>query len=380
MKKRLLRFFGRTEGRAAGPEWTGGLYTLPAEVREAGRPYQPEVLVWMGEDGALLGSRVGRPGELLAKASESLAEAMEAPLTGRPHAPARLRVASAALADALARGHPGIEVVRGVTPELDAFLEEMGEEIAGEVFHDGLPDLPPEAWASFHRATAALHRANPWEVVPGEEILLAVRIPRYRVEDWILSLVGPGEGNLGWLAFPSLDDMVSFVAVASERGDPADVPSHLGLTFDASRDAPESVRRQVDENGWELAHDGVYPWVMSWEAEKGPRATTGRDVALCEAIAWALSSATGDRATLAAWRRGEPAAHRVSVSTHDGEVEVSLTPVSAERAGALEAAMGARGVSTWGGTDTGGARRPRGAARRKKKARKAAGRARKKNR
>ncbi len=65
-------------------------------VTGEGEPYRPETLFWMGAEGAILGSTVAKPGELLAMASESLQSAMEKPMYGRPHAPTRLRVASAA--------------------------------------------------------------------------------------------------------------------------------------------------------------------------------------------------------------------------------------------------------------------------------------------
>ena len=82
----------RTKKR--GVEWVGGLISLPAYVTGEGEPYRPETLVWLSDQGAVLGSTVGKPGEVLAQACESLQGAMEHPMIGRPHSPDHIRVES----------------------------------------------------------------------------------------------------------------------------------------------------------------------------------------------------------------------------------------------------------------------------------------------
>lgn len=73
----------------------------------------------------IVGSTVAKPGELLPMAGTSLRDAIEKPMFGRAPAPTRVRVASDELAEALRERHPGIEIVCAPTPELDEMLEMM---------------------------------------------------------------------------------------------------------------------------------------------------------------------------------------------------------------------------------------------------------------
>jgi hypothetical protein len=75
---------GRTgPKKTTGIEWIGGTVAMPVYVTGEGDPYRPEALFWMGADGAILGSTVAKPGELLPMASESPSRASRCPLRSR---------------------------------------------------------------------------------------------------------------------------------------------------------------------------------------------------------------------------------------------------------------------------------------------------------
>lgn len=154
----------RVPKKTAGIEWIGGTVAMPGYVTGEGEPYRPEALFWMSADGAILGSKVAKPGELLPMASESLRSTIKQPMHGRPHRPTRVRVASAALADILRTGHPGLDVVCASTPELTEMValmrEKMDEDGALEQSYLS-PAITPEAMASFFKAAAALFCAKP---------------------------------------------------------------------------------------------------------------------------------------------------------------------------------------------------------------------------
>ncbi len=111
-----------TRKKRTGVEWVGGLVSLPAYVTGEAKPYRPETLFWLGPKGEALGHAVGKPGELLGLAAESLQSTIERPMFGPPQVPERLRVASEALAVVLRAAHPRIEVVCAPTPEIGAML------------------------------------------------------------------------------------------------------------------------------------------------------------------------------------------------------------------------------------------------------------------
>jgi hypothetical protein len=150
--------------KRTGMEWVDGLVSMPGYVTGEGEPYRPQALSWMAADGAVLGHTVGRPGELVERACESLRSTIQRPMRGRPHAPDRVRVASPELAEALRAGSSGVEVVCAPTPEIDALFaamrERMGEDAEAEQSYLS-PDVDPRAIAAFFRAAAALFRAEP---------------------------------------------------------------------------------------------------------------------------------------------------------------------------------------------------------------------------
>jgi hypothetical protein len=135
----------------------------PAYVTGEGEPYRPETLFWMSAEGAVLGHTVGKPGELVELACESLRSTIEQSMFGRPHAPDRVRVASPELAETLRAGEPDLEVVCAPTPEIDAVFAAMRERMNDDAETEQSylsPDVGPGAIAAFFRAAAALFRAT----------------------------------------------------------------------------------------------------------------------------------------------------------------------------------------------------------------------------
>lgn len=324
-----------TRGRAGGKktreiEWIGGTVSMPAYVADEGEPYRPEAMFWMGADGAVIGSTVGMPGELLPMASESLQSAIDEPMVGRPHRPTRVRVASAELADALRAGHPGIDVVCAPTPELDEMLALMFEQMA----EDGAlepsylsPEITPEAMAAFFKAAAALFRAEPWKLVPDDQSLLSVTIEPFGLRDAALSVIGQMGQSLGLILFSGLDDVEAYVeaAGARERGEEPEIPPHFVLNFDRGADLAPELRKEVSEHHWEVAGANAYPWLVAVEEELVARLPTAAEVTMAEAIALALTSVAAEKKALQrAWDGGEPISRTLSVTTHAGEVEVTL--------------------------------------------------------
>jgi hypothetical protein len=157
-------------------EWIGSLVSMPAYVTGEGEPYQPEALFWMDAEGAVQGHTVGKPGELVSLAADSLRNALERPMLRPARTPARVRVASPELAEALRTGQAGLEIVCAPTPEIDAViasLHEMLDEDGEEADLSYLSsELGPDAIGAFFRSAAGLYRAQPWEIVPNDDDLL----------------------------------------------------------------------------------------------------------------------------------------------------------------------------------------------------------------
>ncbi len=143
--------------KRAGVEWVGGLVSMPAYVTGEGEPYRPEVLLWMSGDGLVLGTTTAKPGEAVGAAADHLRSTIERPMIGRPHAPARVRVASPTLAEVLRAAHPAIQIVCAPTPEIDTVFASMRERMDADADTEQTylsDDIGAHAVASFFRAAA----------------------------------------------------------------------------------------------------------------------------------------------------------------------------------------------------------------------------------
>lgn len=311
-------------------EWVGGIFAMPAHVTGEGETYRPEMLFWLGAQGEVLGHLVGKPGELAERACESLRSTIARPQLGRPHAPDRLRVASAELAETLRAGLPELEVVCAPTPELDAVIAAMREQVEdrAEILQTYRPSaVEPAAIAAFFRAAAALYRARPWEIVPSGESLFSISIEKLGVTAAALSVVGQMGQSLGLLRFSSADDFDDFLdaADAAELGASPSIPQHFALTFERGAELSDALREEIAQHHWEVADASAYPWLVTIEPDLVARPPTTEELAIAEAIALALPKVLEEKqALLAAWDGGEPVVRTIAVTTHGGDVEVLL--------------------------------------------------------
>jgi hypothetical protein len=302
-------------------EWVGGLTQIPVRIEDEG--ISPEGLFWLDPQGLLLGSEIGRPGELAERAGASLRDAMERPRIGDPHRPQRLRVASADLAAGLRAEHPDIEVVCAPTPELDDAVADLVRQLdEARRQRDAYLPSEPLAVASFFRAAAHLYRARPW--TRGDEFFLAT-IDDLGVNLATVAVMGQGAGERGLLVFWRPEDVVSFMdgAEAIIRGEAPVLPPHLALTFGPV--ASTTVAAEAAARGWAVADDVAFPTIRSFANNKW-RQSDAREMAILEALALALplflvAVSSADRADATVGRM-------IAVRAHRGRTVVKLLAVA----------------------------------------------------
>lgn len=311
-----------------GVEWVGGLVRLPAFVTDEGEPFQPEALVWLDADGMVVGQAMGRPGDMIGQACQSLRDATTRPMYGRPRVPARVRVASRALADVLESGQKQIDVICAPTPELDEVIATMTEFLRAPDERSYLSSgLEPEAVAAFFEAAAGLYRAAPWDKVPSDECLLSVTIEKLGVKDAVISIIGQMGESFGLLMFPGLEQFEAFVdaADAVARGELPSMPPHFAINFERREDLGENLLEEIAEHQWEVADARAYPWLVAIEEHLQERPLSARDLALAEALALALPPVIADtRALRDAWEGGDQFSRTLVVATHAGDLAVTF--------------------------------------------------------
>jgi hypothetical protein len=320
-----------SQKRPSKIEWVGVVVTTPAYVSGEGEPYRPEMLLWMDPDGLILGATAARRDELGPVACESLAETIRMPMAGTPHAPARIRTASAEVAAALRAEHPSIQVVHGPTPEADVLAADLVDRMGAHMEQEDptylAPGLEPEAVASFFLAAAGLYRAKPWNVVPGDNSLFSVTIGALGLEGAALSVIGQMGESLGFVLFSGLEDFEAYVAAADafhESEDPV-IPPHLTMNFERRADLEPALREEVAEHGWEVAGTRAYPWVAVIDEDLVTRSPTAQELTAVEAIALALPEVLTDKKALrGAWQGGDSVSRTVTVRTYAGDVDVTL--------------------------------------------------------
>jgi hypothetical protein len=317
--------------KKTGVEWVGGIAVMPGYVTGEGEPYRPEALLWLDDRQLVLGVSTEKPGHLLARASASLAETMGKPMVGKAEAPTQIRVATKELAEVLRAGHPNLEVVIAPTPELDAVMAVMREHMGDHTDEEQTylaPGLTPETMASFFRSAATLYRARPWAHIPANRSIFSLTIEQFGLRDAALVVIGQMGESHGFILFGSVDDYLRFHEAASalERSENMKLPRHFALNFERGADLSPSLRKEVSKHQWEVAGPEAYPWPVAVDPDLVARTPTAKEVAISEAICLSLPRLlTQKRALEAAWNgEGPPVTTTVKVSTHSGEVEVSL--------------------------------------------------------
>ncbi len=300
--------------------------------------YEPEVLVWIGGNGAVLGSRTAKPGEVLAAASESLTQAIERPLVGQPHRPGRLRVASLALADLLRSSHPDLEIVCAPTPEIDVLADKMRKQLAERDMAISSylgRGSSPELVAEFFSAAATLFRALDRGAPASGECDLMFDIESYGVCDRALVMLEQVGAPCTFVWFERVQDLDAFRAAAdaAAAGERAFVPAHATLSFERGADVSPALRKEIAAHGWEVASALAFPLLAVKNEGMFQREADASELKLAATVALALADAlAGGDAPAANGLRGASFDHGCVVVVEDVDVKVRLRA----RDGALE--------------------------------------------
>jgi hypothetical protein len=289
-----------------------------------------EAFVWLNPDGFVLGTTLFHPQELPTGAVDLFREATQRPAVGVPHVPARVRVASDAIAESLRRAlAPDVEVVCAPTPELDEVATSMRAHFTEDAPRGErrlvpalTSALPTERVAAMFAASAALFRVQPWNVIPEEVGIFALDAPELGLADAVVSVMGGTGERRGLLVFETRTDFAAYLesalAMIEEQDDRlTQVGRHLFVDFFAAGEVSPEARKQIMTEGWPVASPQAYPSFGAADDDGRLRAATPRELAILELVTRAVASiferAPDPAALVAALEAG-----RTVTSTYEG--------------------------------------------------------------
>jgi len=311
-------------------EWIGGVDLMKGHVSEGDNSYQPSVIMWMDTEGVILGSDLCKLDGLAPQVISSLRNAIENPLIKGAASPQRIRLNDAALVNALKQEFPSIEFHTAPTPELDEAFESLNE-------HMGLNSvaplnwlnnqIPPEAIARLFTATAALYRIKPWRLIHDDSFVIGVDCEAHNLSDAVVSVIGQGGEEFGFILFYSIADYQKFSAAADamQLGVLVDFPSHIALNFIPGSDIEHSVRKHIASHSWEVANARAYPDIFIPEINRTLRPASITDLDLVEGLSRALTDIMkNEKAFKKAAMRSQGINTTVTATTYVGELDIRL--------------------------------------------------------
>ncbi len=144
-------------------------------------------------------------------------------------------------------------------------------------------DITAEEVGALFEAAVHYYRMKPWEFIPDSELLKKPN-PDPGGKPLLMSVMGAAGISRGLVLFDSEDD---FERVrAEDRG--ADV---VFATFERMAEAPNTLRREAKQHGWEIASKSAFPELL--RLRKGePVPCSGADLRRVTAAFRALAEAT----------------------------------------------------------------------------------------
>lgn len=303
-------------------EWVGGRIAAPLFVEDRGG-FQADLVVWMDATRDLVvAMEAVHPSEPDSRIADLLRQAFDKPLAGPKQRPDQIRVAQAHLAEMLAPVAGTVPVEVAPTPEIERFVQVMGESMPGAnpqlaAFRKLLREERP-IMARMLPAMERLFRSAPWHLLWDSEVL-QLDIPELDVAGWCVSVMGRAKQSWGLVLFRSAAQYVALrdVPAGHDSGTPVDLGAEaLSLSFCAAGELPSLIRREITELGWDLASLDVYPLWLHATREGRARLPPAQDLRILLAAAVGVTE--------------HVARHRDEIAAADGSSRTGEYPVETD--------------------------------------------------
>ena len=264
--------------------WQADSRPLPSWIEEAGERFRPwMMLVTSRSNDLVLAHEIVQEPPSADLIWDTLAKAIQKPMTGRPHRPTELQVRPDPRWDEL-KPHLdeiGIDCVPvDALDQLDFVFEALGKEMARDA-PPGLLEMPgitPEQVAGFYRAAAEFYRKAPWRSL-GYESALKVESDKFESGPWYAVVMGQSGLTFGVALYDNLDLLKRMWAGKLSDEENARETVALTVTFGDETEVPIADLEIGRRHGWEVAGPEAYPSIfrkergltmrppLSWELE-----------------------------------------------------------------------------------------------------------------
>lgn len=251
-----------------GDVWQADVRRMPAWVTGEGQPYR----AWL----AMVVNRA----EQLVLATNLVAErpeprwlwtvvdkAMRHPVSGSPHRPAKIELATVEQRDALAplAGEVDVEcVVADRLEDLDLAIADLAKFMGGDHAPPSVlqsPGMQLEQVASFYAAAAEFYRRKPWRRVPGDTPI-RVECDKFTSGPWSAVVMGQSGVQQGVALYEDERALRKIIRGDHNNAHTAQTMSALSLMYSEAFELPVVDLDAAEQHGWALGGPEAYPLVL----------------------------------------------------------------------------------------------------------------------
>jgi tetratricopeptide (TPR) repeat protein len=299
--------------------WQADARKLAAWITAEGAPKRPRcAIVANRSEGVIVGQDLCAEEPAHDWLARAVLGAMLAPMTGDPHRPGCVQVASeerrAALEGVLEPFGVACEVHEQLD-QLDFIYQQLAEHMAEPHQMAAMIDSPgvtERHVAGLFDAAAQYYRRAPWRSVPSDEVLV-VHCDALQTHTWYAVVMGQSGMTLGLALY---EDRQILAALLREEADAQRRQGGMSIIYSEAFEIAVRDLDAAEQHGWPVAGPEAYPLVL--------RINPG--LAVRPPLAWELELAEGClRAIPVLLQRPDKTPARMTVPVAEGEMTLDLS-------------------------------------------------------
>jgi tetratricopeptide (TPR) repeat protein len=254
----------------ANDEWQAGCRPMPTWTEIGGENVRLWVILAISQSSDLVLGHLLTPQEpTTALVWDVLVQAMQHPLAGEAHRPAKVHVQPGELWESLRPHLEAIDVKLEVSEslaEFDHLFNEMVEHVCGKR-EPGLLDMPgitSAQVAGFYEAAATFFQQAPWKKV-GYESAIQIACDKYHSGPWYGVLMGQSGLLMGLALYENMDMLRQMWSRELDEEDNARQSVATVASFGEEWDIPVADLDAARHHGWKVARADAWPSIYHKE-------------------------------------------------------------------------------------------------------------------